>query len=549
VIDNDNATNSTTTAIIVTTPETPTLEVVINEIAWMGTATSSWDEWIELYNNTDSPIDLSNWTLAVIQGTTPFLIEIATSTNLSTSTAATTTIHVFYLLERAEKATNILADFVYGKQRISNTGAKLELRDGEGNLIDKVGCFENEQRECVSWFAGTTTLRYVSMERISSTSTATSTNWANNNQITKNGLDANGNKIYGTPRAENSVSKSQTEIAGTVDYPTLTYLGNPYIVTSMLTIPYENTLTIEPGVTLKFDNNAGLDVSGTLKAISQEDRKIIFTSLNELSYWQGIYFNSSSTNSELIWTEIKYGRRCLGLACGEPPAILVENSSIVLASSTIENYTDRGLKLVNSSSTIEKVNFLGSGIGTSTVGIEIENGSPIIKDCLIKENRIGIFIEFLATEDLPTVEGNNFEGNVKPISGSAQVIFKLNRAENDNQINGILIGGSISKNHTWYKNDIPYLIGEPPSVGGSVDVYSGVTLVIEPGVRIEFGNGASLEINGTLLARGTAEEPIIFTAYPGGIVYGPQAPWGRIYFSASSTNSILENVIISQGGG
>ena len=39
--------------------ETPLLDVVVSEISWMGTTTSSNDEWIELFNNTDSPIDLT----------------------------------------------------------------------------------------------------------------------------------------------------------------------------------------------------------------------------------------------------------------------------------------------------------------------------------------------------------------------------------------------------------------------------------------------------------------------------------------------------------
>jgi len=37
------------------------LDVAINEIAWMGTETSPNDEWIELYNNSLSPIDMNGW--------------------------------------------------------------------------------------------------------------------------------------------------------------------------------------------------------------------------------------------------------------------------------------------------------------------------------------------------------------------------------------------------------------------------------------------------------------------------------------------------------
>ncbi len=46
-----------------------------------------------------------------------------------------------------------------------------------------------------------------------------------------------------------------------------------------------------------------------------------------------------------------------------------------------------------------------------------------------------------------------------------------------------------------------------------------------------------------MLAQGTAENRIIFTAFPN------QAPWKEIYFEPESQNSILENVTISYGAG
>src|SRR5688572_23702881 len=38
--------------------------VIISELAWNGTAVSDVDEWLELHNTTDAPIDLSGWTLS-----------------------------------------------------------------------------------------------------------------------------------------------------------------------------------------------------------------------------------------------------------------------------------------------------------------------------------------------------------------------------------------------------------------------------------------------------------------------------------------------------
>lgn len=44
-------------------------DVVINEVAWMGTAADYRDEWIELYNNSQENIDLSGWSLSAADGT------------------------------------------------------------------------------------------------------------------------------------------------------------------------------------------------------------------------------------------------------------------------------------------------------------------------------------------------------------------------------------------------------------------------------------------------------------------------------------------------
>jgi len=520
-----------TTTINITTQETSTLSVVINEIAWMGTSASNTaDEWIELYNNSNSAVDITGWTLKSDDGT-PLII-------FPTSTIPA---YEFYLLERTDDNTvsDISADSVY-TGALENSGEKIELRNAGSILIDYIDCSSG-------WFAGTSNPIFISMERINSNIGGNvRENWANNNLIVRNGKDVNGNNINGTPRSSNSFSSSNITISrlpfDDLSEITLTYSGSPYIITDILYVLVGKTLIIEPGVILKFNRNAGLEISGTLKAIGEEDKKIIFTtSYSVPDYWQGIYFTSSSINSEINWAEIKYGRRGIG----ESPAILVDRSSIILKNSLLENYTDRGLKLINSSSTVEKTNFSGGGISFSTVGIEIEGGSPIVKDCgSIRNNKHGIYVEYLLGGDLPLIEGNNLEENGNAIfSYNPNIIFKNNRAERDNQVNGILLLSNITQNITWFKNELPYVIGTPPSIGNSIGVNPGVTLTINPGVKVEFANGATLEVYGTLLSRGTAEEPIIYTAYPG------EAYWKRIYFGPSSVGSVLDNVIVSYGGG
>lgn len=162
-------------------------DVAINELAWMGTSTSANDEWIELYNNTDAAIDLTGWTLKAIDGTP----EITLSGTIPAKG--------YFLLERTSDETlpGILADQIY-TGALGNSGEKLELRDSSNNLIDVVDCTS-------AWFAGNNITK-ATMERIDpKLSGSDPTNWANNNLIIKNGKDANGDPINGTPKVQNSV--------------------------------------------------------------------------------------------------------------------------------------------------------------------------------------------------------------------------------------------------------------------------------------------------------------------------------------------------------
>lgn len=163
--------------------------VVINEVGWMGTAASAWDEWIELYNTTAITISLSNWTISFADGTPNTIV-------LNGLIAP----HGYYLLERAENATNIVADQIYGGAQMSNAGETMTLRDQDGAVIDTAN------GDGGGWPAGTASPSYFSMERINPLAPDTDANWASNNGSIRNGLDANGNPINGTPRARNSVT-------------------------------------------------------------------------------------------------------------------------------------------------------------------------------------------------------------------------------------------------------------------------------------------------------------------------------------------------------
>ena len=113
------------------------------------------------------------------------------------------------------------------------------------------------------------------------------------------------------------------------------------------------------------------------------------------------------------------------------------------------------------------------------------------------------------------------------------------------------VGGIIAANTTWTLENSPYL------VTANILVSEGVTLTIEPGVLVEFEKASltqvgvhSMQVDGTLVAKGTDSKKIVFTSYDAGA-----RSWGGIYFSDKSsdwneedeTGSIIQHCIIEYG--
>jgi hypothetical protein len=103
-----------------------------------------------------------------------------------------------------------------------------------------------------------------------------------------------------------------------------------------------------------------------------------------------------------------------------------------------------------------------------------------------------------------------------------------------------IFGYNINRTGTWVRDNIPYTIYEEASVN------NGVTLTIEPGTVVQFERVFDgFYVDGTLVARGTSLNPILFTSDD--VVKQP-GQWRVFDFrSTASANSILENCIIEYG--
>ncbi len=208
--------------------------MVINEVAWGGTAASASDEWIELFNTTSSAITLTGWTFS--DGG-----DIAITLN------GTIPANGYFLLERTSDSaiSNITADQIY-TGGLSNSGESLTLRDPASNIIDTAN------GDGGAWSAGSASPSYFSMERKNPLSSDTDTNWGSNDGVTRNGADASGDPINGTPKQPNTATLALTATPTPTKTntptltPTATKTNTPTLTpTPTATIPVANLLIVE----------------------------------------------------------------------------------------------------------------------------------------------------------------------------------------------------------------------------------------------------------------------------------------------------------------
>ena len=101
-----------------------------------------------------------------------------------------------------------------------------------------------------------------------------------------------------------------------------------------------------------------------------------------------------------------------------------------------------------------------------------------------------------------------------------------------------LLDGEVFETQTW-TGDKPYLIVN------SAALDSNEVLTIDPGAHIYLTPASSLIIWGRMEAKGTYENPIVFTgARFDGRFEESAGQWGTIFFDEKSTGNILEHVVI-----
>ncbi len=292
-----------------------------------------------------------------------------------------------------------------------------------------------------------------------------------------------------------------TEVSGPIDTNTTwTKANGPYVVTGLVTVEKGVTLTIKPGAVVKVQQAGGgfyngLTVKGKLNATGTATARISFTAYTDDSVGGDTNGDGSGTSpAPGYWTEIRVASK--GIAN-------LRYANVRYAGSTSEDGKSNGLR--NDGGTLLFEN--GTLEYNENYSLYHSGGTSTVASSKVRNHNIAISVQ----NPFVSVTGSEFSGNQQVFDigpGGNAWISESGNTIVDGQRGYISIpGANITSDTTWQGSSFPYVIS------GTVVVNQGATLTMNPGVIIKGRiNNSLFMIQGTLLALGTAEAPIIFTA-------------------------------------
>jgi hypothetical protein len=202
---------------------------------------------------------------------------------------------------------------------------------------------------------------------------------------------------------------AQTTISGGDITGTLTAADGPYTITGDVTVPADSLLTIEPGVSLFFNDTTKLFILGNIKAIGTASSRILFTKngTDSLRGWAGIFINNDpqSDTNYFEHCEIKRtspgGRYFLWMDPNDiiyGAAIRARSASPCVISYCSFGKQKYGISSIGTDMIIKNCDFKNSSPFTVdpedyfTRDLEFNDGYLIIENCIFENNVYGLSV-------------------------------------------------------------------------------------------------------------------------------------------------------------
>ncbi len=193
-----------------------------------------------------------------------------------------------------------------------------------------------------------------------------------------------------------------TYVEGLIEQDTIwTLTDSPFVLSRNVTVRPAATLTIEPGVEIRFGGNFSLIVEGRLLAIGNQDNRITFTSNRNQPVagdWNSVEFANAAQPSKLTQCVLRYARN----------ATSIQGSNVEIIESQIANNVN-GIVAMNSTVKVQ----------TNSISDNVESGiylmgdnEAIVQDNTIRANANGIFLAGKSTLGIQ-VTGNTVLSNTQ----------------------------------------------------------------------------------------------------------------------------------------
>jgi len=346
-----------------------------------------------------------------------------------------------------------------------------------------------------------------------------------------------------------------TEVSGPIGENTTWYAyASPYVITGLVTVSDGDTLTIEPGVIVKFQSNTRMDINGTLIAAGTETDSIIFTSYNDdeyggdtngngpssgsPGYWDQLFFESADAGCVLDYCRIRYAgneyyldyydRHYNAICLWDSGTALTMAHCIVESTYyTTTNYVKPGAIYARGGTSLDISHCVirenqndgiyaagslelrnSSIINNSNRGVYITSaGAVIVADTLSSNGAAGLNCPNLPAEFHDNISTDNGGWGFYIPAEVVDGVWNGGFASGNGRANAIgVTEGSIAASTAWI-DDYHY------AIHGNLTVPDAVTFTLEAGAVLKFNPDRRIHINGTLVAAGAEADSVVFTSY------------------------------------
>ena len=315
-------------------------------------------------------------------------------------------------------------------------------------------------------------------------------------------------------------------VGGTIDVDTTWTLSNsPYVVTSDLVIQSDATLTIEPGVSVFFEDGTGLEVTGTGQVVAEgtDFQRIQFTyNPSTSNSWDGIRVINTQSDNRFSYIDFVAGAdqgEALFIDSGratfdhvswsgsERQVIDLVHPNLIVSNSVIPGISGGETIVMKGYEPGDSLEFIGNIIGKNTSGgdvIDLAHNSLTPPPIFFRNN------VFLGGDD----DGIDTDGNYVIIENNVFSGFHYNtsRSTTSNAVSSgfaTVDGQRISsrlelRNNVFFDNDHHLLLKDFSSAilinNTLVDATVAAISLAEPNGSAVVGPGSSITLDGNIVS-------------------------------------------------